>query len=356
MKLSYNSSLFLNLVRSASAQMVLIGHLLAQYEFYNPIKNQFIIQNFGVVLFFLISGFLITMSVDNKKNIFGYDFKIYFIERFSRIFIAYIPALFIILITDIIGANMSSYVEYNSSFDIKTFIGNIFMLQDFPLFDFLNNKLNIKYAITSFGSARQLWTVAIEWWMYLFFGILTLKKNNFYTFFILLLFISPVFINIGGRGNGLTILWFLGGLVYYILKAKSISISKNILLISVIILLFFFQRGRVTSWEVYDCGIFILIATLFYLILFNIQFNLPNNITNSNKIHNFINVTSDFSFSLYLLHYSLMIFIFKLSLNMNKKLELFLVFIFINIISWIFSRVTEKYHIQLRLKLQSLIR
>ena len=127
MKLSSNSSLFLNFIRSASAQMVLIGHLLAQYEFYNPIKNQFVIQNLGVVLFFIISGFLIIMSVDNKKNISGYSFKTYLIERTSRIFIAYIPALFIILILDLIGSKIVSYNEYITSINISTYIGNLFM-------------------------------------------------------------------------------------------------------------------------------------------------------------------------------------------------------------------------------------
>jgi peptidoglycan/LPS O-acetylase OafA/YrhL len=84
-------------------------------------------------------------------------------------------------------------------------MGNIFMLQDYPGFLFLPD-----FSISSFGSARPFWTLAIEWWIYLSFGYLILvflKKDKLSLLNILiLLFFSvvPVFNLIIGRGNGLT--------------------------------------------------------------------------------------------------------------------------------------------------------
>jgi peptidoglycan/LPS O-acetylase OafA/YrhL len=331
--------------------MVLIGHLLAQYDIYNPIENQFVVQNFGVVLFFIISGFLIVMSVDNKKDVSNYGFKSFVIERFSRIYSAYIPALFLIFIIDLAGSYFFNYNEYNSSITFENLIGNLFMFQDFPLVDFLKNKFNISLNITSFGSSRQLWTVAIEWWLYLFFGFIMFKKIKLNSLIPLLFLLVPLLINTGGRGNGLTLIWFLGGAVYYILKNKTFRVSGG-LTFFIILILTFFQRGRFISWEIYDCGIYIIVASILYLILYYFQYLCKIEIIKSNII-NFINVISDYSFSLYLLHYSLMIFIFKFSIRMNKNVEFFVVFIFLNLISWFFSSLTEKHHKKISFKLKS---
>ena len=57
--ISKSSSNILNFIRGFSAQIVVLGHLLSlslfQTEFNIPI-----IQNFGVILFFIMSGYLIT--------------------------------------------------------------------------------------------------------------------------------------------------------------------------------------------------------------------------------------------------------------------------------------------------------
>ena len=48
------------------------------------------------------------------------------------------------------------------------FMGNVLMLQDYPLL------LNYT-GITNFGTAHVLWTLAIEWWIYLAFGWLVVQ-------------------------------------------------------------------------------------------------------------------------------------------------------------------------------------
>lgn len=106
--LSENSSLSLDFLRATASQMVVIGHgisfmgiLLWLHE---PPEGYFPwMQNIGVVVFFLLSGLLIAYTTFNKMTAkSGYNFKVFFVERFSRIYSGYIPALFIIAILDAI--------------------------------------------------------------------------------------------------------------------------------------------------------------------------------------------------------------------------------------------------------------
>src|SRR5579871_2099006 len=84
MRLSAGQSTALNLARGCAAQFVLIGHI----AFLPP---SFLIQDFGVILFFLLSGFLIAGTTLNKPE--NYSFANFVLDRGARIFVPYIPAL-----------------------------------------------------------------------------------------------------------------------------------------------------------------------------------------------------------------------------------------------------------------------
>ena len=102
--------------------------------------------------------------------------------------------------------------KYIKAFNVETFIANLFMLQDFPFI----------IPFTSFGSARPFWTIAIEWWIYLFFGCLVLRlsvgNRNVLVQILIVSFLSivPMYNFIGGRGNGLTVYWLLGAVVFLV--------------------------------------------------------------------------------------------------------------------------------------------
>ena len=212
-QLTEGSSLFLDLIRAISVQLVVVGHGISFCAIAKYLQPPYFpyIQNIAVVIFFILSGYLISNSIFYKlltdKN---YSFRSYFIDRFSRIYPAFIPALLFVLVLDYISKSISPQAySYTDAFDIKTFLGNIFMLQDFP---FLKH---ISFPITSFGSARPLWTLAIEWWIYLWFGMLIIKifkaKPSIITIVcFLFLCIVPLYNLISGRGNGLTLFWLFG--------------------------------------------------------------------------------------------------------------------------------------------------
>lgn len=214
-----------------SAQLVVVGHGISFFGVFTSLGNPHfpLMQNIAVLVFFLLSGFLISYSTIRKLNQpAGYSFTQYFIERFSRIYSAFIPALLFILLLDFISIKMMpGGYQYHDAFNAKTFFGNVLMLQDFPFI-----KHTPVHSLTSFGSARPLWTLAIEWWIYLFFGYFVLvilrKKIKIQHLIVLGIFaIVPMFNLVAGRGNGLFMYWLFGSMIYLILITNVLDSIKK---------------------------------------------------------------------------------------------------------------------------------
>src|ERR1700694_2647810 len=78
----------LNLVRAAAAQLVLIGHTTHYYL--GGVDSSGRLETMGVLIFFVLSGFLICSSVAQKWHRPDYRFAHYMIERFCRIVVVYV--------------------------------------------------------------------------------------------------------------------------------------------------------------------------------------------------------------------------------------------------------------------------
>ena len=233
---SYSATVLLDGIRAAAAQAVVIGHAIAflgLWPWLAPPESPYM-QNMAVVVFFVLSGLLITHSTRLKLRNAEREYKPsdFFIDRFSRIYTAFVPALVAVALIDLAASAIEPAVveQYRTASDVTTFVANLLMLQDYPAQGWLASTAGIA-PITAFGSARPLWTVAIEWWIYLAFGwILVLRAIRekasatrllLYAVPLLLLAIVPtrnlIEIPLGGsgRGNGLFLMWLMGASVSY---------------------------------------------------------------------------------------------------------------------------------------------
>ncbi len=152
----------LEAVRGLAAFYVVLHHTLPHVYFVAGFNVGTLVR-FGqeaVILFFLLSGFVI-----NYAHRLGSDksFKRYFQSRFYRI---YIPLFFALIISYLsFSFNAGSW----QNIDIKTLLGNIFMLQDWEF-----ARPNV--IVDSYMDNGPLWSLSYEWWFYmLYFPIAGLK-------------------------------------------------------------------------------------------------------------------------------------------------------------------------------------
>ena len=183
MTLSPRLSSVLDFWRWAAAWIVVAYHLrqlllppVIDYSGMRVMLLPFVtISEFGhqaVMLFFVISGFLVgglTLKGAGKR---GFSLTDYGIKRFSRIYVVLIPALLLTAAADVIGIrfwNQSGiYTGLQGSeigsmmwsavdrLNLQTFLANLFMLQ--------------RVTAPSFGSNGPLWSLSYEWWYYMLFA------------------------------------------------------------------------------------------------------------------------------------------------------------------------------------------
>jgi peptidoglycan/LPS O-acetylase OafA/YrhL len=178
---------FLDLARWVSAWIVFLGHLrnplFLGFEDVATADRGFLIDVwyfvtgwFGeaVIVFFVLSGFLVGASACAKARFGRFSFKTYAIDRASRIFLPFIPALLLTVLCDWIGMRFFSDLGFYSGahpmihskihsgpfstyFTFETFVKNLLMLQTI--------------AAPAFGSDQPLWTISLEFWFYVTFGV-----------------------------------------------------------------------------------------------------------------------------------------------------------------------------------------
>ena len=350
----------LNLIRGMGAQLVLIGH--ASHAYWSSVNPRGRLETFGVLIFFLLSGFLIASSVLQKWQRNDYRFEHYLIDRFCRIFVAYVPALVLVAAAD---AAMRGNAEfpYQDNESLWTWLGNLAMLQEYPVFQILRRlgSLNGSWSIEIFGSGRPFWTVAIEWWIYLFFGYLAFfvlrgRRLTARNLAILgVLGVVPAYNAMGGTGDCLTFVWIIGALFallqnWLVGRARRERGSNSSLKFPIVCILGIavsacLLAGRIVKTElaVYDLQFALFAAGILFGLFFlagstDLKLPLP--------LRRAVDFLAAFSYSLYLVHYTVltMFAIYFPSSSRYDPSKLLMVFVLANVVGIIFWGVFEKHH------------
>lgn len=318
--LSQTNSNILHVLRIGAAWMVLLGHSFSFYHM-TPFKDQSYfpyIQNIGVVILFELSGFLTVYSLYNKNRSHDYTFKSYVKQRACRIGRGYIPALFLILLVDFVSIliNGDNY-RYYDEFTIRNFLGNVLMLQNIPV---------AGAYVTTFGSGRPLWTLSIEWWIYMAFGsiflILANKRKVAWKelLFLGIALVTPLHNLTGGRGNGLTACFLLGVFAYFVYDKLQIKHNFFAVAVAIAFLLVIGIYKKEAYSMMFFMSVFLVLITLL---------NWGRNKEGRNcKVISFL---SGYTFMLYLIHYSIIDFILRWDIPVGNVCKIFLGIILSNV-------------------------
>lgn len=318
----------LDIFRITAALFVLFGHGFSFFQC-TLFKDQSYFpcfQNIGVVLFFLISGFLTTYSLEKNNNNHNYTFSEFFSHKTSRIYREYFPGLVIISIVDFISIyiNGDRYMYYNA-FNIRQFFSNLFMLQNMGPYGILGH-----YFIP-FGSARPLWTLSIEWWIYMLFGsvFLVLKNKERITILnsiiigISIIMSAEYFIT--GRGAGLGFVFAIGVLSFYLYRLIDQRLAWICLILSNLLYIAYGLKYK----EAYTVYSFLILGLLFCSAL-----KVADVI--ENKRSTFLAFISKSTFMLYLVHYSIFDLLVNSDIAVNNSVK-FLIGIICSIIISLFG-------------------
>jgi len=175
------ASAHLDAIRALAAWAVMWGHVRSDFfvDFENvrakglAVKVLYFSTGFGhqaVMVFFVLSGFLISSSVLHGYASGRWSWREYAINRSSRLYAVLIPGLLFGLVLDRLGSTVfSASGLYSHPLDgfgsaiaqdqitVSAFIGNLFFLQTI--------------LCPTFGSNGPLWSLANEFWYYVLFPV-----------------------------------------------------------------------------------------------------------------------------------------------------------------------------------------
>lgn len=297
--LSQAQSTAFDIIRALSAQFVLIGHAISSAGF----ETKIAIQDFGVILFFILSGYLITNSVMRKTS--EYTFMSYFIDRATRIFVPLIPSIFFIVLCGII-------FDLKGPIDVKTVLLNLTLLNDYiPLIKITGIEID------RVGTGRPLWSVSYEWWFYMGASLFYFAKNiPIYAWLLVFIgFLSFIF-------NGtLVYIWLISGALVLILPHANRNLPW--LALCTILACCIIWRLLVVGGEFYDLQLnLLLIALIGSTLLLIEKWNWLGIFQNSASFF------AGYSYTLYLTHYTVMSII-----DLSGKIHIFLTFVCSNIVA-----------------------
>jgi len=269
----------------------------------------------AVLVFFFLSGFLIGGKEINNSLKRELNFKRYLFDRLTRLWIVLVPALALTYILNFFTCRSSRISLYcaadprlASHSDIPPIISERFA-------DLFSNLFFLQpFKGSPWGGNSPLWSLSYEFWYYVvFYSLLVIfmrisrnemRFSTFYYFLILLVasrILNSDWLILGS-------IWLSGAFVAHFLNIKA-----------VVTFLRKYQKGRafkftfLTLFQIIPVLIILRILSIqiaFPILIFALTFCLAvmsseGSSRISNRVQRLIVIGSDFSFSLYLIHFPL---------------------------------------------------
>lgn len=342
-KYDINSMKCMESWRGILAIFVLIAHIF-QLNISPYIQNSPIIEgimgslsNISVIIFFILSWILISYSAASIRENGVFDWKKYIINRVTRIY----PSLFFVTLLSLIFVFIFPLITGSS--EITTYTNEVNLARNSYIVasrDYILTLLMLPSGMYQIN--WPLWSLTIEWWIYiafmfLFIGINSKKGIYWYTAALIVLMFIIDWTSI--KNIVYIFIWFIGALYTLYLRhhpniMKMVRYSSYGLMM--LYLIYFWISGMditKNSWEVY--GIF-----QFLVAILSIELVLRINL---GKI---IGFTASFSYTLYILHFPLLLFLFwifhKYSfISWYPIVSSILYFFFALISAYYISKITE---------------
>lgn len=362
---------FLDLSRWLAAAMVFVGHLRNPMFFgYSdldvmqqtlPVKLWYFITGWhmeAVIVFFVLSGFLVGGLSCAKISSNSFRPSAFAIDRITRLYAAFLPALLLTYLLDMSGnyffgsvgfwdhshpmiAQKVSTVAFETILNPQTFIGNLAMLQEFT--------------VEPLGSNQPLWSISMEFWFYTIFGLIALGWISSGMFKnIIMIGASLIIVFLLGQTFFVYLgLWFIGLVLAFIPYYRRLYPTVALFLFLLILTVVRLKQNVFDQDETFRIVKNYIVAFSFGLLILSMRNQKSKVLIRMAKINRFF---ADFSYSLYLIHFPLMLFLLatlsstgkfhgiKIGYSPTNGLGVILyifIIIIVYLIAWVFAQGTE---------------
>jgi peptidoglycan/LPS O-acetylase OafA/YrhL len=322
-KLATAASASLDVIRAFAACAVMLGHLRTLFfvDFQHLeskawyFKGLYFLTGFGhqaVMVFFVLSGFLISATVIRSHAAGQWSWRDYAINRATRLYVVLLPGLLLGLLWDRLGSSLYAAQELYShpirdlGLDVPlqnlhpgTFFGNLFFLQTI--------------VCRTFGSNGPLWSLANEFWYYLLFPVglgagLAWLRRRIGTAVVLTVLALAVCFFVGREILAGFLIW-LAGCALVFLYARIRIRSRSLLLAGGLVASFLLglalYAARMFWLDPMQSDLivgFAFAAFLYVALQFSFGENMPRYTTIASDF-------AGFSYSLYVLHFPFLLFL-----------------------------------------------
>lgn len=383
--ISKESSVFLNLLRLIACEFVVLGHFLTRYQ---PGTTEALLSlgrtlgGTAVLMFFALSGLLISYSVLRKLDNPEYRFRNYFVDRFSRIYSGLVPAMLLgtIIVVVICVTNYSYFMQLTtmqSTPSLLNFGMTLGMLeQRFPA-GFFNSLLsafglqNPIPEVTPYGFNGILWALVVEWWIYMVFGWIAIglirfkrNQNRSKTYTVAFLVVAALLILLLAvmlqESSSFIIVWLVGALIMLAISSRNITskLSGNLgmkltgllFALSLATVMYAMYATITLTGQYYDVGLGLVLSAFMFLGILLFNRSGPKGASRLIMNKYFVSLTSvgaAYSFTLFVTHYPIIIMLNGLNLPVNRFLMLLPILLVTNLTAFCIAHFTEKKHREL---------
>ncbi len=177
------ASLLLDLVRALAAFVVLCEHwrniFFVDYGILASHKAFFLLPYLlvsaghqAIVIFFVLSGYLISGSVFRMFQRGVWSWRTYLLHRLARLWVVLVPGLVLTALLDRIGMSLhrAPAAALYSGLSGNHLLGDVHALSS-PLIGLANLLFLQGISVPTFGSDGALWSLANEFWYYMLFPL-----------------------------------------------------------------------------------------------------------------------------------------------------------------------------------------
>lgn len=278
------------------------------------------LATYAVVVFFIVSGFMIFLSVENHSDKFGFKVLEFFKARLIRIY----PPLILSLVICIAVYQIMTRFNINGAESFRLG-GELYLAREKVSFEwgsFISTLLLIYNIIPNAPPALlingPLWTLSYEWWFYLLtMFIVNAISNKKIVCWLPVIIIAIFFFLAGSLLWKLLLIWCSGYFLGYLYKSKKLyrkTFDRIIYLSIVLCIICIFLIGKSNTFlclaeplqrygkDGATIMMFVgLILTAIIGLVISQQINL-----------NFLRKTARYSYTLYLIHFPIFLIMFGL--------------------------------------------